>query len=375
MRTEICKRLFDVHFWRPGEPVLVSRRLAIDTETERLQGGAPIKPVLMQVACGASGQVHLVWHKDMPQYLEQLQQANPPATWLMHNAPFDCDVLGLLGTDQLHRRIQEGQLVDTAVRFLLHRLNHGDDIHRFNLEYAAKALLHYTMDKDEDIRLTFRQDMIQDKDLEAFREWFERDCQPNTNAWTMTERHLRYAAIDPIVTYLLGEKMDPDLPTEDVQLRGFFGLYWIGRNGFQVDLPYLENLRREFLAKMEVNRDVLSMYGYYPGEAGGDALLQEILAVFERHMEVQFNRTAKKQKIQINDSTEEILDEEGRRVPRFITAYRSYRHDEKIVSTYLDSTLVGVDGRVHPFFSPMVRTGRTSCSKPNIFRSFFCNPC
>jgi DNA polymerase-1 len=37
-----------------------------------------------------------------------------------------------------------------------------------------------------------------------------------------------------------------------------------------------------------------------------------------------------------------------------------------MLSTYLNDKMIGADGRVHPFFSPLVKTGRTSCSKPNI---------
>ncbi len=367
MRIEVCKRLYDVSLWRPGQPVLQAKHLALDTETERLVSGAPIKPVLLQVASG-DGVVHLVWHTEIPQYLEQLRQARRDIGWYMHNAPFDCDVLGLLGTDELRQRIDEGLLVDTSVRFILHRLNKGEEASKYNLAYAAKTILNYEMAKDEEVRLAFKQDMV--GDLEAFGHWIAADCPETTDPrWSMTPAQVRYAATDPIATLLLGELLDPNLPTEDVQLRGYFGLHWISHNGFQIDANKRDELKAMFQKRMTENADILSVYGYYPGQSGSNTVLQDIMAVFERQLGVSFARTEKTQRIQINDGAEDILEASNRPLPIFLTAYRDYRHSEKMLSTYLNPELVGIDGRVHPYFSPLLRTGRTSCSRPNIFGS------
>ena len=127
MKIEISKRDYLVSLWRPGDPVMKSPQLALDTETELLVSGEPIKPVLLQAASTELGMVQLVWHTEIAVYLKQLQRVNPTAVWFMHNAPFDCEVLGLLGTDELKRRIDDSRLVDTSVRFILHRLNKGDE--------------------------------------------------------------------------------------------------------------------------------------------------------------------------------------------------------------------------------------------------------
>jgi hypothetical protein len=364
MRIEVCKRLFDVCLWRPGQPVLQAKHLALDTETERLVSGAPIKPVLLQVASG-DGVVHLVWHTEIPQYLEQLRQARRDVGWYMHNAPFDCDVLGLLGTDELRQRIDERLLVDTSVRFILHRLSKGEEASKYNLAYASRTILNYEMAKDEEVRLAFKQDMV--GDLEAFGHWIAAGCPETVDPqWSMTTAQVRYAATDPIATLLLGELLDPNLPTEDVQLRGYFGLHWISHNGFQVDAEYRDVLKDMFQKRMTENADILSVYGYYPGQTGSNTVLQDIMAVFERQLGVSFARTEKTQRIQINDGAEDILEASNRPLPIFLTAYRDYRHSEKMLSTYLNPELVGVDGRVHPYFAPLMRTGRTSCSRPNI---------
>ena len=50
----------------------------------------------------------------------------------------------------------------------------------------------------------------------------------------------------------------------------------------------------------------------------------------------------------------------------FIEQYMKYKHLEKIIGTYLnDKNINMVDRRIHPRFNVLVRTGRTSCSKPN----------
>jgi len=50
----------------------------------------------------------------------------------------------------------------------------------------------------------------------------------------------------------------------------------------------------------------------------------------------------------------------------FLEAYIDYKHIEKILGTYLNDEFIYTDGRVHARFNIMVKTGRTSCSKPNL---------
>ena len=50
----------------------------------------------------------------------------------------------------------------------------------------------------------------------------------------------------------------------------------------------------------------------------------------------------------------------------FLELYLKFKHLEKILGTYLDNDKVASDGRIHPRFEVMVRTFRTSCSKPNL---------
>ena len=50
----------------------------------------------------------------------------------------------------------------------------------------------------------------------------------------------------------------------------------------------------------------------------------------------------------------------------FLDAYVAYKHNEKMLSTYLSDKYLDGDGRVHPRFDPFKITGRTGCSGPNL---------
>jgi DNA polymerase I-like protein with 3'-5' exonuclease and polymerase domains len=50
----------------------------------------------------------------------------------------------------------------------------------------------------------------------------------------------------------------------------------------------------------------------------------------------------------------------------FLTAYTEYGHLRKYKSTYINREYTASDGRVHPYFKNVMRTGRTSASAPNV---------
>lgn len=49
----------------------------------------------------------------------------------------------------------------------------------------------------------------------------------------------------------------------------------------------------------------------------------------------------------------------------FLTAYNMFGHCRKYLATYLNREYIKEDGRMHPRFTSIVRTGRTSCTSPN----------
>ena len=99
-------------------------------------------------------------------------------------------------------------------------------------------------------------------------------------------------------------------------------------------------------------------------EIGPQLFVQQHLAYLEQHEGLHFDRTdggllkaskADAWKLKVKGIEDPFLDE-----------YFEYKHIEKLLSTYLNDEHIGPDGRVHPRFNVMVRTGRTSCSEPNL---------
>lgn len=51
---------------------------------------------------------------------------------------------------------------------------------------------------------------------------------------------------------------------------------------------------------------------------------------------------------------------------KFLVAHTGFKHCDKMLSTYLNRDFIKADGKVHAKFRNVLRTGRTSCSSPNI---------
>jgi len=328
------------------------RRLpyAIDTETVKLVPGKPVIPAFMQVCCQALRQVDVIPAHLMRKYLIEFYSMNPEFEAVFHNAPFDLDVIGIKNdyNEPMLRALQQERVTDTGIRYMLRQLSVGRVAKKWNLDLVCRQLLRLELDKDEEIRLTFRPGMA------------------------VTERHLKYMAADAAATAQLREVtgMNEPYPTEWHQTVGFVALSDIGRRGMYVDRNYMQTLHKDFTERRMANDETLAVFGYYTGEAGNQKVLQSILLTVEEQLQalegnkdLRFKRTEKKGDIQITD---ESLAPMGNREHPFITAFKDSEHEQKILSTYLNENLVRDDNRVHPYFTPLVRTGRTSCRGPNL---------
>ena len=119
---------------------------------------------------------------------------------------------------------------------------------------------------------------------------------------------------------------------------------------------------------------------------GVPGVLQQILAFVEKEIQfleedpaLRFGRTDAKQEIQTTDASLYVM---GHRSHVFIDSFKAFGHEQKMTSTYMNKQLVHEDDRVHPRFSPILKTGRTSCAGPNIqnvprkdgIRGMYCSP-
>ena len=320
---------------------------ALDTETVPIRDGHPTIPAFLQVCCHATKQVHVVPADNIDAYLYTLFDRNPGAHYAMHNAPFDLDVLGLLRPDRefLLDAVKKRKVIDTGIRYILHSLALGRVSYDWRLFMVARDILKIEIAKDDDIRLTFSPGM------------------------DLPDDHLEYAAKDAAITAQLALAM-PAYKTEFLQLIGFIALSDIGRRGMSVDREYLHELQERFQTRFQEASQQLAAFGYYPREKGNEAVKQRVMRHIEKELQfvdndtsLQFHRTDKKGDVQMTDQSLEIM---GTHRHPFIEAHKESSHCIKVLSSFLKESLVREDDKVHPIFSPLVKTGRTSCRRPNL---------
>ena len=140
--------------------------------------------------------------------------------------------------------------------------------------------------------------------------------------------------------------------------------------------PFIMLIKRMFkykkdgLSELGVLEGMQSDYHRYHGwnpkyMTGKQKFLQDYFAELENIYGLEFDRTEATQKIKFGKTEKWKLLEKDIDEP-IINDFLDYQHTDKIISTYLNPKMVHADGRYHPRFNVMVRTGRTSCTKPNV---------
>lgn len=82
------------------------------------------------------------------------------------------------------------------------------------------------------------------------------------------------------------------------------------------------------------------------------------------HPTLELNRTPKSGEIKLTLKDTWRLQDCGIS-DKFLDAYTNFNHTQNYLSTYMDMKYVKSDVRIHPRFTNVLRTGRTSCSSPN----------
>jgi DNA polymerase I-like protein with 3'-5' exonuclease and polymerase domains len=332
---EFRDRSYQVRIWN-GDAIPRAAMCAMDTETEYIVPGKPIVPVILQVAY-SSGVVDIVPWRRFDEYLDLFQKTNPETPIAMHNAGFDVTVLGWRDRPWLEEAIDTGRIIDTGGRFYLRQLAKGLSPKEYpGLGLVIKTLFGHTLDKDGEARYTFNRGM------------------------KMTAEHIYYAAEDAIVTLAAAEYMD-EMPTELEQMWMTVASQELQHNGMLVDRERFDALKLKFSKQLGEYLAVLSVFGYIPGAPGNQKVLQEILEMIEDREGFKFKRTTKTGNISTKDDYLVGLDVKH----PFLDAYKKYVHINKMVGTYLNDEFIAEDGRVHPYYNALVRSGRTSCRGPN----------
>lgn len=353
----VGKKQYTCRDWVPGMD-LPSREepfVALDTETEPIIPGTVPPLVLLQVCYPRAQAVDLVPYTYADEYLQMMYNADFPE-WVFHHAAFDLHVLDYRN-NWLLDYVNSGRITCCGLRFLLDGMAKGTYTGLWNLEFVAQTLLGITMDKEDELRMSFRRGV------------------------PLSERQKNYALADPAATAQIREILDTSPGTEWIQLVGSLALYEIALNGMLVDFPYMDALRGRLESERTEYLDLLNDYGWRPEEDGNSRRVQEFMQKYEREYHLRFRRTPKSGDIstkkadmlrafgfQLDDDEADGTEDFDPMVclPAFLKAFLKQEHLGKILSTYLNRDLIQADGRVHPSFTYLVKTGRASCKKPNL---------
>jgi len=329
----------NITMWSPGMGVIISKHIAIDTETDLItENHITPKVVCLQVYAEENGEDvgHFVTYTDIPEYMLELAENNPTAHYYMHNAAFDLDVLA---DDGMYQALHENRLHCTYIMFAIYTATKMGHVSKMlDLASMCRILLGHKLVKDKNIRLTFT-----------------RDQEPS-------QAHIDYAMDDPKYTYRCAREMGWEMATDTLKTRSHVALVSFAKRGMFVDESQRLHLHNTFTGEIKEELGKLSLYGYFPKTTGVGLLQQKILAGIELDMGIHFPRTAKSNKIQ---TSKEALDGMGFIDHPFITSFKRHDYLNRLVSNYLDVHKIGSDGAAHTRFS-LVSTGRTSSSSPNL---------
>ena len=364
--------------WEPTLGRVITGRFALDTETTKIDDTRPAHvPTLVLGAAFDGRQGWFILAKDMPAFL-----ANHPANPLIfHNAAFDLAVLQAAHDPRGHlinvySRVETGKVADTLIlaRLLpLGTVGHSAR-NQCSLDYCASHYLSLSLPKDD-----------RTPDGELVRETFGRYHGKPLEAYPA--QYLQYAAADPVATWLLFERLKPELDvikaiapnaygyagekwldeqwkkhgpgTHDIQLRASIVTDKISRTGVLID----HARREEKVAILEQivaeTRRTLALAGL-PTEGKGSptALRKRIEKLAREHkrggetLPLIYTETG-----QISTSEEQLKELAG--VDPLLDVLLKHRQAAKLLSTYAKKMHAGK--RVHGEFKFLMNTGRTSC--------------
>lgn len=92
---------------------------------------------------------------------------------------------------------------------------------------------------------------------------------------------------------------------------------------------------------------------------------QHVKKLMARNPDLELETTPKSGDIKLTLKDKWRLEDQGIE-DKFLDAYVDFNHCQKYISTYMNREFIKSDGRVHPRFTNILRTGRTSCSAPNV---------
>lgn len=364
MIITFAEQQYEASVWRPSMG-RIADTIACDSETTIVEDPAVVPEFVIGTAFDGH-RVFFIRRQDLGVFWK----AHEECAVFMHSAGFDMEVAKAACGFDFGAMVEAGRIRDVAIYFrLLECARAGDIPLKYNLGMMSEHVLGVKLEKEDGTRTDFGR-------------FF---CGGTVDYASMPAEHLTYAALDAVATYWLGEILEPECRNvhlrhtplqqnvingrnvitaqwgwlgHDIQLMGDVALRAIERNGLAVDTDAVTAAEHKLAGELDAARAKLSNCGYVQGRKGNRAVYDGIMSELERQRGVTLPRSAKTRAVsQAEEDLEPLAGDE------FVDAFLKVKRLDKIGQTYLRHFKAG---RVHPRYNLMVRTGRTSCSAPNV---------
>lgn len=364
--------------------------LAFDTETEVVDLKRQVPRLALASASAGEGESCLVHPDDLGRFV----LAHRGMRWVCHNAAFDfwvvAEHLRVRGEDQAlkawweiagRNRLHDSMLLDALLRLA------KDDSYPDprDLAVVAREYAGLTISKDDPYRMRYGE--IIGKDWERVEEGFFDYAIKDALATRPTYLAIRKQALAVVEEFGLycGDIL-PDarqrfgLLTESVQVKKAIALAQITRNGMSLDQAWLREAEHDLLRRFDdaVSEVRAICPGVYKTDAQGGlarggksnapskdnkALRAQLAKVVDEvregsGVELSIPLTPKSQEL----STSRKLWDEYREYHSFLQHWINAEELAKLLQFFNQLR----NETIHPNYTTLVRTGRTSCTSPNV---------
>jgi len=397
--VEISEFRFPYRRWVPGQRVS-GRLIAIDTETAPIEDHE-VPPLALAVA--SDGRQHVLIH---PEDVGQFLLTNSQSEFVCHNAGFDFWVthkhLAETGeVDALEswvRVVKERRLHDTMLLDILLRLARGESannedesrgVEPRNLAVVVNDYTGMEISKEDPYRLRFGE--LIDCDWDTADPGFFQYAIKDAICTLLAYQHMRSLAVEAMTAHGYRSAQNgpvdiyPDAParfgllSEAIQVEAAIALAATTRNGLHTHTGRLQTAKAEFQQELESVID--EFVTHHPG-----ILLQDTTG----QLKLTGSGLPRKSHVNLDKALLDAVKEICQRTGTAVTAKKtpngkiSHSVDEWRDLIDQDNPFLSLWSRyekltkkkqffevlsepvLHPRYRVLVRTGRTSCSKPNM---------
>jgi DNA polymerase-1 len=359
----------------PGPVTLPAgwQAIALDTETELIRPGCLVPDMVCLTAHRQGAQAPTISHARGGAVEAALElMASPTTVLVLQNAPFDLAVLVEaadargLGERMLRAvfgALDAGRIRDTQVREWLMAIYHGTrkgaPKGHWSLSALSERYLGAKLAKGADTwRLRYGELMttpLRDWPAEA-KEYALRDATTTLQVWQAQQE----------VAATTGIPLDPEHPgalqDEIRQNRAAFALHLMSAWGIRTDPTAVEALAVSLHQRLAELAPALQASGIVRANGTKD------MTTLRAHVEAAYTKAGLEVPKTEKGAVATDKDTLGK-VAIFdaaLDAVVEHTHAEKVLSTFVTAAWAGTARPIQARFNPLVDSGRTSCSGPNL---------